>query len=82
MRIGQTGNMLIRTLMCLILIGVGAFAVYTVWTKPNHPFSEEPLDQALGVPGLVTRILRGAIGLLSIGLGVIGMLRAFGLLSE
>jgi hypothetical protein len=63
-------------------MGIGGFAVYTVWAKPQHPYSSESFDQAFGVPRIVTRILRGALGLLFVGFGIIGLLRVFKILAE
>ena len=74
--------MIVRIIMCLVLISVGFFAFYTVWAKPEHPYSSEPFDQAVGIPKIVTRIIRGAIGLAFVSFGVIGILRAFKILTE
>ena len=41
--------MIVRIIMCLVLIGMGSFAFYTVFAKPDHPFSGELLDQAIGI---------------------------------
>lgn len=71
-----------RILAGIIMMSVGAFALYTVVAKPNHPFSGEPFDQALGVPKLVTKVIRGGVGLLFVGLGIIALLRALGLMAE
>ena len=68
--------------MCLVLISVGSFALYTVWAKLWHPYSSEPFDQAVGIPKIVTRIIRGAVGLAFVAFGVIGILRAFKVLAE
>jgi hypothetical protein len=73
--------MLVRLMAALIMIGVGAFAFHIVLTKPQHPFCNSPFDQALGIPRLVTRVLRGALGLLFIILGMISILRATGIIS-
>jgi hypothetical protein len=73
---------MVRIIMCLILIGVGGFAIYTVWAKPDHPYSSEPIDQAIGIPKIVNRVIRGAVGLLFIAFGIIGILRTFNVLSQ
>jgi hypothetical protein len=39
-------------------------------------------DQAIGIPKTVTRVIRGAIGLLFVGIVVVGILRSLNLLSE
>lgn len=70
--------MVVRIIMCLGLIGVGAFALYIVSTKPQHDFSKAPLDQALGIPQAMTRIIRGAFGVLAIIMGIVGILRTLG----
>jgi hypothetical protein len=74
--------MTVRIIACLVLVGVGGFALYTVSAKPEHPYSEEPLDQAIGIPKVGTRIMRGGIGLLFIGFGLVGILRALKIFSE
>jgi hypothetical protein len=74
--------MAVRIIACLISIVVGAFATYTVWRKPSHSWSGEPVDQALGIPKIVTRLIRGALGLLFVGIGVVGLLRTLNLLSN
>jgi hypothetical protein len=73
---------MLRIIMCLVLIGVGSFAFYTVWAKPQHPYSGEPLDQAIGIPKTVTRLIRGTVGLLFVAFGIIGILRAVKILPE
>lgn len=73
--------MMVRILMGLVMIGMGAFAFYTVLAKPQHEWSANPLDQAIGIPKLVTRVVRGVVGLLFVGLGLITILRAVRLIS-
>jgi hypothetical protein len=73
---------MMRLLASLILIGVGSFAIHTVWAKPGHSWSTEPLDQAVGIPRIVTRIMRGAVGVLFVVAGVIGILRTLKVLGE
>ncbi|MDQ3818062.1 MAG: hypothetical protein M3362_10250 [Acidobacteriota bacterium] len=60
----------------LVMITVGTFALYTIIAKPKHSLSSEPFDQAIGIPKIVTRIIRGGIGLFFIALGVIAILKA------
>lgn len=67
--------MALRIIACLISIAFGAFATHTVWSKPSHSWSGEPADQAIGIPKIVTRVIRGAIDLLFVGIGVVGILR-------
>ncbi|GAC1446299.1 MAG: hypothetical protein NVSMB56_03670 [Pyrinomonadaceae bacterium] len=69
-----------RIIAGLIMLSVGAFAFYKVLRKPQHPFSNEPVDQAFGIPKVVNRIIRGVVGLLFVVLGAIAILRAFGIL--
>jgi hypothetical protein len=69
-----------RILAGIIMISVGAFALYTVISKPKHSYSGEPLDQALGIPKIVNRIIRGGVGLFFIALGIITILRALQLM--
>jgi divalent metal cation (Fe/Co/Zn/Cd) transporter len=71
--------MLVRIIMGLIMMAVGAFAFYTAVARPKHPWSQEPLDQAVGIPQIITRIIRAVLGLLFIGLGIVAVLRAFGI---
>jgi len=71
-----------RIIASLALIAAGLFAIYTVWAKPRHSWSGEPLDQALGIPKIVTRVIRGVFGLLFVVFGVIGILRTFKILSD
>jgi len=73
--------MVVRIIMGLVMIGMGAFAFYTILAKPQHSWSGEPFDQAIGIPKIVTRVVRGVAGLLFVILGVIAILRACGLLS-
>jgi hypothetical protein len=73
--------MLVRIFMGLVMTGIGAFACYTVVAKPQHSWSGEPFDQAIGIPKIVTRVVRGVFGLLFVILGIITILRAAGLLS-
>ena len=73
--------MVVRIVMGLVMIGMGAFAFYTVLAKPRHEWSGDHLDQAIGIPKLITRTIRGAVGLLFVGLGLITILKAVGLLS-
>jgi hypothetical protein len=70
-----------RIIASLILMSVGALTLYTVWAKPQHSISGEPLDQALGIPRIVTRMIRGAFGLLFILIVIIGMLRTLQVLT-
>ena len=72
--------MVFRIIAGLVMIGVGAFALYTVVAKPEHSYSQEPLDQAIGIPKIVTRILRGGIGLFFIALGIITFLKVLRLM--
>jgi hypothetical protein len=72
--------MIVRIIMGLVMIGVGSFAFYTILAKPQHSWSHEPLDQAFGIPKIITRIVRGAGGLLFVVLGGITILRAVRLL--
>jgi len=74
-------TMTARIITSLICIAVGSFAFYTVWAKPTHSWSKEPLDQAIGIPKVVTRIIRAAVGLLFVGIGVVGLLRTFEIIS-
>lgn len=74
--------MIVRIIACLIVISFGSLALYIVGTKPKHPWSEEPADQALGVPRIITRIIRGGFGLLFVILSIIGILRTLKVLSE
>ena len=74
--------MAIRIIACLISLAFGAFATYIAWTKPSHSWSGEPVDQAIGIPKIVTRLIRGAIGLLFVGIGVVGILRTLNVLSD
>jgi hypothetical protein len=69
-----------RIIAGIILIGVGAFVLYTIVAKPEHSYSGEPFDQALGLPKIVTRIIRGALGLFFIALGIITILKALHLM--
>jgi hypothetical protein len=69
-----------RVLAGIIMIGVGAFALHTIVAKPKHSYSGEPFDQALGIPKIVTRIIRGGVGLFFIALGIITILRALRLM--
>lgn len=62
------------------MIGVGAFALYTVVAKPGHPYSAEAFDQAVGIPPVVIRVIRGAVGLLFIALGIISILKSLRLM--
>ena len=62
------------------MIGVGAFALYTIVAKPNHSYSGEPFDQALGIPKIVTRVIRGGLGLFFIALGITTILKALRLI--
>ena len=39
------------------------------------------MDQAIGIPKIVTRIIRAAVGLLFVGIGVVGLLRTFEIIS-
>jgi hypothetical protein len=73
---------MVRIIASLVLICVGLFAFYTVWAKPWHPWSREPLDEAVGIPKLFTGILRGALGMLFVGMGIVGILRTLKILSE
>ena len=41
--------MAMRIIASLVLIGVGSFAIYTVWAKPGHSWSGEAADQAIGI---------------------------------
>ena len=54
--------MVFRIIAGLVMLGVGAFALHTVLAKPEHSFSQEPFDQAIGIPKIVTRIIRGGLG--------------------
>jgi len=58
------------------MIGVGAFAFYTVVAKPQHAYSGEPFEQAIGIPKIVTRVIRGVVGLSFVALGIIVILKA------
>ena len=68
--------MLARIFAGILMLTVGAFALYAIVAKPEHPYSGEPFDQAIGVPKIFTRILRGGIGLFFIALGIIAILKA------
>jgi hypothetical protein len=46
------------------------------------PVVSEPADQAIGIPKIVTRIIRGTVGLLFVAMGVVGILRTLKILSE
>ena len=70
-----------RIVAGLLMMGVGAFAFYTVLAKPKHPFASEPVDQAFGIPKIVNRVIRGTVGLLFVVLGIISILRALWVLS-
>ncbi len=72
--------MVVRIILGLVLIGMGAFALYTVLTKPHHDWSNNPFDQAMGIPKIVTKVLRGGVGLLFVSLGIIAILKTVGLL--
>ena len=74
--------MVLRIILGLVSIAVGSFAFYTILTKPGHSWSGEPFDQAIGIPKIVTRVIRGAVGLLFILIGIVGILRALKLISE
>jgi hypothetical protein len=67
--------MVMRIIAALIMIDVGAFALYTVLAKAEHPYSGEPVDQAVGIPKIVTRIVRGGVRLFFIALGIISLLK-------
>lgn len=71
-----------RIIASLVLIGVGSLAIYTIWARPWHPWSSERFDQAFGVPKVVTRVIRGAFGVMFVVMGVIGILRTLKVLSE
>jgi hypothetical protein len=73
--------MLQRSLAGIIIIIVGAFAIYTVIAKPQPPYSEEPVEQAIGIPKIVTRVIRGVLGLCFVTLGIVVILKAFRLIS-
>jgi hypothetical protein len=66
--------------MCFVLVGVGFFSLYTVCTKPNHPWSANPYDHVIGTSRTTTRIMRGAVGLLFVCLGIVGILRTLRIL--
>jgi hypothetical protein len=72
--------MVFRIIAGLVMLGVGAFALYTVLAKPEHSFSQEPFDQAIGLPKIVTRIIRGGVGLFFIALGIITFLKVLRLM--
>jgi hypothetical protein len=73
--------MIVRIVMGLVMIGMGSFSFYTILAKPHHDWSRSHFDRAIGIPKIVTRVTRGAFGLLFVVLGVITILRAAGLLS-
>jgi hypothetical protein len=70
-----------RILAGIVMIGVGAFALHTIVARPEHSYSGEPFDQAIGIPKIVTRVVRGGIGLFFIALGIISILKALRLMS-
>ena len=72
--------MAVRIVMGLVMMAIGAFAFYTVVAKPHQDFSGEPFDQAIGIPKIVTRVIRGVFGLLFVLLGIITIARTVGLL--
>ncbi len=71
-----------RIIAGIVMIGMGAFALYTVSFRPQHKWSGEPLDQAIGISKIVNRIIRGAVGLLFIIIGIVAILRAVGVLAQ
>lgn len=64
-----------RSLAGIVLIGVGAFAIYTAVAKPPHPDSGEPFNQSGGMPRIITRVIRGVAGLGIVALGIIVILK-------
>lgn len=72
--------MIMRIIAGLVMLGVGAFALHLIVAKPKHAYSRDPFDQAVGIPQLVTRILRGGIGLFFIALGIVTLLKALRLM--
>ena len=72
--------MLVRIVMGLVMIGFGSVSLYLVTAKPQHDWSKDPFAQAIGIPQIVTRVLRGVVGLLFIGLGIVAILRVTGLI--
>jgi hypothetical protein len=67
--------MLMRSLAGIIMIGVGAFAFYTVVARPQQPSADEPIKQAGGTPQIVARVIRGVVGLGFVALGIIVILK-------
>jgi hypothetical protein len=68
--------MVMRVIAGPIMMGVGAFALYTIVAKPEHSHSGEPVEHAIGIPKMVSRIIRGGVGLLFAALGIISLLKA------
>jgi hypothetical protein len=73
--------MLVRIFMGLVMTGLGAFAFYTTLPKAQQVWPDALFDQAIGIPKIVTRVVRGVLGLLFIIMGIVTILRAVGLLS-